>query len=68
MEGLNDLLILDTSSLCILLYPKIRKLDSKAEICFLTASKYYHEQFRKEQKFDEIDQEPFQENQSQLRN
>jgi DNA-binding response OmpR family regulator len=31
------------------LYNEIKKLDAKANICFLTASELYYEQFRKEE-------------------
>ena len=41
------------------LYQKIRKIDSKVKICFLTASEYYYEQFRIEQGFDNFEQELF---------
>jgi CheY-like chemotaxis protein len=41
------------------LYQKIRRTDGKVKIIFLTASEYYYEQFRKENGFDEFDQELF---------
>jgi CheY-like chemotaxis protein len=42
-----------------LLYQKIKRTDSKVKICFLTASEYYYEQFRKEQGFNDFKQESF---------
>jgi two-component SAPR family response regulator len=41
------------------LYQKVRKIDSRVKICFLTASEYYYEQFRKEQEFDTLKHETF---------
>jgi DNA-binding response OmpR family regulator len=41
------------------LYQKVRKIDNSVKICFLTASEYYYEQFRKEQEFDALKQETF---------
>ena len=42
-----------------LLYQKIKKTGSSANICFLTASEFYHEEIRKEQGFDGFNQEYF---------
>jgi CheY-like chemotaxis protein len=41
------------------LYQKIRKNDSRIKICFLTASEFYYERFRKERGFGEFKQESF---------
>jgi DNA-binding response OmpR family regulator len=41
------------------LYQKIRKIDSRVKVCFLTATEYFHEEFRKEHGFDEFNQETF---------
>jgi DNA-binding response OmpR family regulator len=38
------------------LYQEMKKIDNKIEICFLTASELYYEQFRKEQ-FSTIDKD-----------
>jgi DNA-binding response OmpR family regulator len=40
------------------LYLKIKKVDKKAKICFLTASELYYENFRKE-RFASLDKELF---------
>jgi DNA-binding response OmpR family regulator len=40
-------------------YRKIRKIDSRVKVCFLTATEYFHEEFRKEHGFDEFNQETF---------
>jgi DNA-binding response OmpR family regulator len=40
------------------LYNEIKKIDNKANICFLTASEFYYEQFRKEE-FSNLDKELF---------
>jgi two-component system response regulator ChvI len=50
--GLYDLVILDIKMPKIdgfELYQEIKKIDSKAKICFLTASEMYYEEFRKEE-------------------
>jgi DNA-binding response OmpR family regulator len=41
------------------LYQKIRKIDSKVKVCFLTATEYFHEEIRKEHGFEGFDQELF---------
>ncbi len=41
------------------LYQKVRKTDNKIKICFLTASEYHYERFRKEHGFSEFNQESF---------
>jgi DNA-binding response OmpR family regulator len=60
--GQYDLVILDVKMPDVdgfNLYQKIRRTDGKVKIIFLTASEYYYEQFRKENGFDEFDQELF---------
>ena len=57
-----DLVLLDIKMPIVdgfLLYQKINKTDSRAKICFLTASEFYHEEIRKEQGFDGFNQEYF---------
>jgi DNA-binding response OmpR family regulator len=59
-EGQYDLVLLDIKMPVVdgfLLYQKIRRTDKKVKVCFLTASEFYRERFRKEQGFDEFDQE-----------
>jgi DNA-binding response OmpR family regulator len=61
-EGLYDLILLDIKLQVVdgfLLYQKIRKIDSKVKICFLTATEYFHEEIRKEHGFNEFNQEFF---------
>jgi DNA-binding response OmpR family regulator len=61
-DGQYDLVILDIKMPDVdgfNLYQKIRRTDGKVKIIFLTASEYYYEQFRKENGFDEFDQELF---------
>ena len=41
------------------LYKKIKRIDSRVRIIFLTASEYYYEQFRKEKGFNNFKQELF---------
>jgi DNA-binding response OmpR family regulator len=41
------------------LYQKMRKTDGRVKICFLTASEYYYERFRKEHGFSDFRQELF---------
>jgi len=41
------------------LYQKIRRTDSRVKVCSLTASEYFHEQVRKEEGFDGLNQESF---------
>jgi two-component SAPR family response regulator len=40
-------------------YQKIRKIDNRIKVCFLTATEYFHEEFRKEHGIEEFDQELF---------
>jgi DNA-binding response OmpR family regulator len=40
-------------------YQKIRKIDSRVKVCFLTATEYFHEEIRKEHGFEEFNQETF---------
>ena len=61
-DGQYDLVILDVKMPDVdgfKLYQKIRRTDGKVKIIFLTASEYYYEQFRKENGFDEFNQELF---------
>jgi len=61
-DGVYDLVLLDIKMPELdgfLLYQKIRKTDSRVKICFLTASEFYYEQFRKEQGFTDLNQEFF---------
>ena len=61
-NGVYDLVLLDIKMPIVdgfLLYHKIRRTDSSVKICFLTASEYFHEQVRKEEGFDEFNQELF---------
>jgi DNA-binding response OmpR family regulator len=61
-EGFYDLVLLDIKMPEVdgfQLYQKVRKTDSRVKICFLTASEYYYEQFRKEQGFNSFKQEFF---------
>jgi DNA-binding response OmpR family regulator len=59
-DGVYDLVLLDIKMPIVdgfLLYQKIRRTDKRVKICFLTASEFYRERFRKEQGFDGFDQE-----------
>lgn len=61
-EGLYDLVLLDIRLQVVdgfLLYQKLKKIDSKVKICFLTATEYFHEEIRKEHGFNEFNQESF---------
>lgn len=61
-DDLYDLVLLDIRMPIVdgfHLYQKIRKRDRKVKICFLTASEYVHEQFRKENGLDGFTQESF---------
>ena len=61
-DGLYDLVLLDIKMPVVdgfLLYQRIKRIDSRVKICFLTASEYYHERIRKEQGFDGFNQESF---------
>jgi DNA-binding response OmpR family regulator len=55
--GQYDLVILDIKmpNDGFHLYQKMREIDSKVKICFLTATEYFHEEIRKEHGFDEFD-------------
>jgi len=41
------------------LYRKMKRIDSKVKVCFLTASEMYYERFRDEEEFNEIDKDLF---------
>jgi len=41
------------------LYQKMKRIDSKVKVCFLTASELYYERFRKEEEFAAIDNDLF---------
>src|SRR5215472_3811965 len=41
------------------LYQKMKRIDSKVKVCFLTASELYYERFRDEEEFIEIDKDLF---------
>src|SRR5215831_767688 len=41
------------------LYQKMKRIDSKLKVCFLTASEMYYERFRKEEEFAAIDKDLF---------
>jgi CheY-like chemotaxis protein len=61
-DGQYDLVLLDIKMPEVdgfQLYQKIRKNDSRIKICFLTASEFYYERFRKERGFGEFKQESF---------
>src|SRR5438034_11139753 len=61
-DGVYDLVLLDIKMPELdgfLLYRKIRKTDNRVKICFLTASEFYYEQFRKEKGFGDFNQESF---------
>jgi DNA-binding response OmpR family regulator len=55
--GQYDLVILDIKmpNDGFHLYQKMREIDSKVKICFLTATEYFREEIRKEHGFDEFD-------------
>jgi DNA-binding response OmpR family regulator len=59
--GFYDLVLLDIKMQGdgFHLYRKIKKADSRIKICFLTATEFFHEGIRKEQGFDEFNQELF---------
>ncbi len=62
LHGQYDLVILDIKMPEVdgfNLYQKIKRTDSKVKIISLTASEYYHEQFRKEKGFNNFKQEIF---------
>jgi DNA-binding response OmpR family regulator len=55
--GLYDLVVSDIKMPVVdrfLMYHKIRKMDSRVKICLLTASKFFHEQTRKEHGFHDF--------------
>ena len=61
-DGFYDLILLDIKMPELdgfHFYQKIRETDSRVKIIFLTASEFYHEQFRKERGFDLLKQEFF---------
>ena len=61
-DGQYDLVILDIKMPGVdgfHLYQKIRRIDGKVKMIFLTASEYYYEQFRKEKGFKNFEQELF---------
>jgi len=61
-SGQYDLVILDIKMPEVdgfNLYQKIKRIDGKVKIIFLTASEYYYEQFRKEKGFNSFKQELF---------
>jgi DNA-binding response OmpR family regulator len=41
------------------LYQKMKRIDSKVKVCFLTASELYYERFRKEEEVAAIDKDLF---------
>ena len=41
------------------LYQKMKRIDSKVKVCFLTASEMYYERFREEEEFAAIDKDLF---------
>ena len=41
------------------LYQKIKRVDNRIKICFLTATEFFHEEIRKEQGFGQFNQETF---------
>jgi CheY-like chemotaxis protein len=60
--GSYDILLLDIKMPEIdgfELYQKMKRIDSKVKVCFLTASEMYSEQFRKEEEFAAREKELF---------
>ena len=60
--GSYDILLLDIKMPEIdgfQLYQKMKRIDSKVKVCFLTASELYYERFRKEEEFAAIDKDLF---------
>jgi DNA-binding response OmpR family regulator len=60
--GQYDLVILDIKMPEVdgfQLYQKVRKIDSRVKICFLTATEFFHEQIRKEHGLGDFKQETF---------
>lgn len=41
------------------MYQKVKRIDSRVKVCFLTATEYFHEEIRKEHGFNEFNQESF---------
>ena len=61
-ENLYDVVILDIKmpiSDGFLVYHKIKRVDKKVKIIFLTATEFYYEEIRKERGFDRFNQELF---------
>jgi DNA-binding response OmpR family regulator len=61
-DGVYDLVLLDIKMPVIdgfLLYQKIKGIDKRVKICFLTASEFFYERIRKEQGFSGLAQVPF---------
>ena len=55
--NLYDLVVLDVkmpNMTGFQLYQKIKRIDNKVKICFLTASEMYHEDYRKEEEAADI--------------
>ena len=61
MMGQYDLVLLDIKMKDdgFHFYQKIRKIDGRVKVCFLTATEYFHEEIRKEHGFDEFNEETF---------
>jgi CheY-like chemotaxis protein len=60
--GFYDLVILDIKMPKmdgLDLYQEMKKIDSKAKICFLTASEMYYKEFRKEEAYCSLDKDLF---------
>jgi two-component system response regulator ChvI len=57
-----DLLILDIKMPGVdgfRMYQKVKRIDIRVKVCFLTATEYFHEEIRKEHGFSEFKQESF---------
>ena len=48
------------------MYQKVKRIDSRVKVCFLTATEYFHEEIRKEHGFSEFKQESFLRNRLRL--
>jgi CheY-like chemotaxis protein len=60
--GLYELLLLDIKMPEMdgfHLYQKMKKIDNKIKVCFLTASEMYHEEFREKEGFSAFDKDVF---------